>query len=184
MDLHHSFQRPLHLTCSLVRGFSVWLLCFADCCQDVWFYPGRRGVACQSYGSEPLVQKMLSTWISKITIYSHSLNYLWNFSTTADVPLWLITDEYCSSLLSVVEVSKGWNVFVHFLSAGPKGVINDWRRFKLDSVDQTVPQSKRELLRQMSSPREDDKERLNRKVGRNTHWTSHTGNCTIDRIYS
>lgn len=49
-------------------------------------------------------------------------------------------------------------------SAGPKGVINDWRRFKLDSVDQTVPQSKRELLRQMSSPREDDKERLNRKV--------------------
>ena len=50
------------------------------------------------------------------------------------------------------------------VSAGPKGVINDWRRFKLDSVDQTVPQSKRELLRQMSSPREDDKERLNRKV--------------------
>lgn len=51
-----------------------------------------------------------------------------------------------------------------FESVGPKGVINDWRRFKLDSVDQTVPQSKRELLRQMSSPREDDKERLNRKV--------------------
>lgn len=50
------------------------------------------------------------------------------------------------------------------VSPGPKGVINDWRRFKLDSVDQTVPQSKRELLRQMSSPREDDKERLNRKV--------------------
>uniref|UniRef100_A0A3Q0QRT6 Phosducin n=1 Tax=Amphilophus citrinellus TaxID=61819 RepID=A0A3Q0QRT6_AMPCI len=47
---------------------------------------------------------------------------------------------------------------------GPKGVINDWRRFKLDSVDQTVPQNKRELLRQMSSPREDDKERLNRKM--------------------
>ncbi|XP_031730754.1 phosducin-like isoform X1 [Anarrhichthys ocellatus] len=47
---------------------------------------------------------------------------------------------------------------------GPKGVINDWRRFKLDSVDQTVPQSKRELLRQMSNPREDDKERLNRKM--------------------
>lgn len=47
---------------------------------------------------------------------------------------------------------------------GPKGVINDWRRFKLDSVDQTVPQKKRELLRQMSSPREDDKERPLRKV--------------------
>ncbi|KAK5918878.1 hypothetical protein CgunFtcFv8_022820 [Champsocephalus gunnari] len=47
---------------------------------------------------------------------------------------------------------------------GPKGVINDWRRFKLDSLDPTVPQSKRELLRQMSSPREDDKERLNRKM--------------------
>lgn len=47
---------------------------------------------------------------------------------------------------------------------GPKGVINDWRRFKLDSVDPTVPQRKRELLRQMSNPREDDKERVNRKV--------------------
>lgn len=53
------------------------------------------------------------------------------------------------------------------VSAGPKGVINDWRRFKLDSVDQTVPQNKRELLRQMSSPRDDDKERLNRKVNGN-----------------
>ncbi|XP_013856298.1 phosducin [Austrofundulus limnaeus] len=47
---------------------------------------------------------------------------------------------------------------------GPKGVINDWRRFKLDSVDQTVPQKKRELLRQMSNPREDDKDRSNRKM--------------------
>ena len=62
-----------------------------------------------------------------------------------------------------------------FVSAGPKGVINDWRRFKLDSVDQTIPQSKRELLRQMSSPREDDKERLNRKVDGNIYRTSHTG---------
>lgn len=52
---------------------------------------------------------------------------------------------------------------------GPKGVINDWRRFKLDSVEQTAPQRKRELLRQMSTPREDDKERLNRKVDRNKH---------------
>lgn len=47
---------------------------------------------------------------------------------------------------------------------GPKGVINDWRKFKLDSVDQTVSENKRELLRQMSSPREDDRERLNRKM--------------------
>ncbi|KAK7945362.1 hypothetical protein WMY93_001090 [Mugilogobius chulae] len=45
---------------------------------------------------------------------------------------------------------------------GPKGVITDWRRFKLDSVDQTVPQKKRELLRQMSTPREDDNS--NRKM--------------------
>ena len=57
--------------------------------------------------------------------------------------------------------------------AGPKGVINDWRRFKLDSVDQTVPQNKRELLRQMSSPREDDKDRGHRKVDTNNHRDSH-----------
>lgn len=47
---------------------------------------------------------------------------------------------------------------------GPKGVITDWRRFKLDNVDQTVPQKKRELLRQMSTPRDDDKDRANRKM--------------------
>ncbi|KAM9720048.1 phosducin a isoform 2-T2 [Menidia menidia] len=47
---------------------------------------------------------------------------------------------------------------------GPKGVINDWRRFKLDSVEQTAPQTRRELLRQMSNPREDDRERLHRKM--------------------
>ncbi|XP_055043172.2 phosducin b isoform X2 [Misgurnus anguillicaudatus] len=36
---------------------------------------------------------------------------------------------------------------------GPKGVINDWRKFKLESMDQeALPPSKRELLRQMSSP--------------------------------
>lgn len=45
---------------------------------------------------------------------------------------------------------------------GPKGVINDWRRFKLDHVDQNLPQSKRQLMRQMS--REDDNERLTRKM--------------------
>ncbi|KAM3603995.1 uncharacterized protein V6R79_004998 [Siganus canaliculatus] len=47
---------------------------------------------------------------------------------------------------------------------GPKGVINDWRRFKLDSMDQAAPQTRRELLRQMSGPREDDRERINRKM--------------------
>lgn len=41
-------------------------------------------------------------------------------------------------------------------------------------MDQTVPQSKRELLRQMSSPREDDKERVNRKVDGQTHPNLHT----------
>lgn len=36
---------------------------------------------------------------------------------------------------------------------GPKGVINDWRRFKLESMDKdSLPPAKRELLRQMSSP--------------------------------
>ncbi|XP_067109912.1 phosducin-like [Osmerus mordax] len=51
------------------------------------------------------------------------------------------------------------------VKTGPKGVINDWRRFKLDSVDQTLPPSKRELLRQMSSPQTDElKDKLNRKM--------------------
>uniref|UniRef100_A0A7N5KLM1 Phosducin n=1 Tax=Ailuropoda melanoleuca TaxID=9646 RepID=A0A7N5KLM1_AILME len=37
---------------------------------------------------------------------------------------------------------------------GPKGVINDWRKFKLESQDQdNLPPSKKEILiRQMSSP--------------------------------
>ncbi|KAG7276184.1 hypothetical protein CRUP_030608 [Coryphaenoides rupestris] len=38
-------------------------------------------------------------------------------------------------------------------SEGPKGVINDWRRFKLDGVEQ--PPARRALLRQMSSNREE-----------------------------
>ncbi|XP_026878267.2 phosducin b [Electrophorus electricus] len=44
-------------------------------------------------------------------------------------------------------------------NTGPKGVINDWWRFKMESVDQgSLPPSKRELLKQMSSahkPRDD-----------------------------
>ncbi|TNN21595.1 phosducin [Liparis tanakae] len=51
---------------------------------------------------------------------------------------------------------------------GPKGVINDWRRFKLESMDQeNLPAAKKELLRQMSSPsrpRDEAKSGVNRKV--------------------
>ncbi|KAI5090347.1 phosducin 2 [Silurus meridionalis] len=44
---------------------------------------------------------------------------------------------------------------------GPKGVINDWRRFKLESIDQeTLPPNKRELLKQMSSPNKIKEESL------------------------
>lgn len=58
------------------------------------------------------------------------------------------------------------------LSAGPKGVINDWRRFKLESMDQeNLPLAKRDLLRQMSSPngpKDDSRANLNRKVQADT----------------
>ncbi|XP_056271237.1 phosducin-like [Pseudoliparis swirei] len=51
---------------------------------------------------------------------------------------------------------------------GPKGVINDWRRFKLESMDQeNLPAAKKELLRQMSSPsrpRDESKSSINRKI--------------------
>lgn len=51
---------------------------------------------------------------------------------------------------------------------GPKGVINDWRRFKLESMDQeNLPPAKRELLRQMSSPsrvKDGSRANLNRKM--------------------
>uniref|UniRef100_A0A3B3RZ54 Phosducin n=2 Tax=Paramormyrops kingsleyae TaxID=1676925 RepID=A0A3B3RZ54_9TELE len=51
---------------------------------------------------------------------------------------------------------------------GPKGVINDWRKFKLESLDRDAqPSSKHELLRQMSSPHR-SKEKLNRKVSGDT----------------
>lgn len=53
-------------------------------------------------------------------------------------------------------------------SIGPKGVINDWRRFKLESMDQeNLPAAKKEILRQMSSPsgpKDDSRANLNRKV--------------------
>ncbi|XP_006161935.1 phosducin [Tupaia chinensis] len=52
---------------------------------------------------------------------------------------------------------------------GPKGVINDWRKFKLESEDSdSIPPSKKEILRQMSSPQSRDdknsKERFTRKM--------------------
>ncbi|XP_008822487.1 phosducin [Nannospalax galili] len=52
---------------------------------------------------------------------------------------------------------------------GPKGVINDWRKFKLESEDgDSIPPSKKEILRQMSSPQsrddKDSKERISRKM--------------------
>ncbi|XP_047609990.1 phosducin [Phacochoerus africanus] len=52
---------------------------------------------------------------------------------------------------------------------GPKGVINDWRKFKLESEDSdSSPPSKKDILRKMSSPQsrddKDSKERLSRKM--------------------
>ncbi|KAM4860577.1 phosducin [Thomomys bottae] len=52
---------------------------------------------------------------------------------------------------------------------GPKGVIHDWRKFKLESKDgDSIPSSKKEILRQMSSPQsredKDSKERTSRKM--------------------
>lgn len=60
-------------------------------------------------------------------------------------------------------------------SIGPKGVINDWRRFKLESMDQeNLPAAKKEILRQMSSPsgpKDDSRANLNRKVQPKQHHT-------------
>lgn len=54
------------------------------------------------------------------------------------------------------------------VSAGPKGVIHDWRKFKIESEDhESTPQKRRELLRQMSNPKantDDNNEKINRKV--------------------
>lgn len=59
-------------------------------------------------------------------------------------------------------------LMVSMVSAGPKGVIHDWRKFKLESEDhESMPQTRRELLRQMSNPKansDDNLERINRKV--------------------
>lgn len=62
------------------------------------------------------------------------------------------------------------------VSAGPKGVIHDWRKFKLESEDhESTPQKRRELLRQMSNPKannDDNQERINRKVINHFHKTT------------
>ncbi|KAM8930985.1 phosducin [Pelodytes ibericus] len=58
------------------------------------------------------------------------------------------------------------------INTGPKGVIHDWRKFKLVSEDQeAIPLSKKEILRQMSSPykspsneEKDTKEKFTRKM--------------------
>ncbi|CAH2312731.1 phosducin [Pelobates cultripes] len=58
------------------------------------------------------------------------------------------------------------------INTGPKGVIHDWRKFKLVSEDQeAVPPNKREILRQMSSPfkgpskeEKDAREKFTRKM--------------------
>ncbi|XP_056379602.1 phosducin isoform X2 [Hyla sarda] len=58
------------------------------------------------------------------------------------------------------------------INTGPKGVIHDWRKFKLVSEDQeAIPPSKKEILRQMSSPykspgkeEKDSKEKFTRKM--------------------
>lgn len=50
---------------------------------------------------------------------------------------------------------------------GPKGVINDWRKFKLESEDsESIPPSKKKILRQMTSPqsRDDKDSKVSRKV--------------------
>lgn len=51
---------------------------------------------------------------------------------------------------------------------GPKGVINDWRRFKLESMEQEdLNPAKKELLKQMSSPskaKDASRGNLNRKM--------------------
>ncbi|KAM4721175.1 phosducin [Rhinophrynus dorsalis] len=58
------------------------------------------------------------------------------------------------------------------MNTGPKGVIHDWRKFKLVSEDQeAIPPNKKEILRQMSSPyksfskdEKDTKEKFTRKM--------------------
>ena len=72
------------------------------------------------------------------------------------------------------------------VSTGPKGVINDWRRFKLESMDQeNLPPAKRELLRQMSSPsgpKDDARSNINRKVPNRTQQRWQT-QCIMKQLH-
>ncbi|XP_075396619.1 phosducin [Tenrec ecaudatus] len=50
---------------------------------------------------------------------------------------------------------------------GPKGVIHDWRKFKLESEDgDSIPPNKKEILRQMSSPHSRDEKDSQARYGR------------------
>ncbi len=66
--------------------------------------------------------------------------------------LWLIAAIFFFTVYIYIDViHSSMNSLME--SLGPKGVINDWRKFKLESMDQeALPPNKRELLRQMSSP--------------------------------
>ncbi|GCC30967.1 hypothetical protein chiPu_0009421 [Chiloscyllium punctatum] len=69
------------------------------------------------------------------------------------------------------DVEPDSNIEMSAMNTGPKGVINDWRKFKLESEDhETTPSNKRQLLRQLSSPYrslskgKDTREKLSRKM--------------------
>ncbi|XP_078074481.1 phosducin b [Mustelus asterias] len=69
------------------------------------------------------------------------------------------------------DVESDSNLEMSAINTGPKGVINDWRKFKLESEDQdSTPSNKRKLLRQLSSPYrslskdKDTREKFTRKM--------------------
>nr|XP_033818192.1 phosducin [Geotrypetes seraphini] len=78
-------------------------------------------------------------------------------------------------------MDEGSNFEGSATNTGPKGVINDWRKFKLESEDQeTVPPNKKELLRQMSSPykpsgadHKNTREKLSRKMSTQEYELTH-----------
>ncbi|XP_059840445.1 phosducin-like isoform X2 [Hypanus sabinus] len=50
------------------------------------------------------------------------------------------------------DVEPEGNLELSASNTGPKGVINDWRKFKLESEDHEISSDKKQLLRQLSSP--------------------------------
>ncbi|XP_062920134.1 phosducin b [Mobula hypostoma] len=50
------------------------------------------------------------------------------------------------------DVESEGNLELSASNTGPKGVINDWRKFKLESEDHEISSDKKQLLRQLSSP--------------------------------